>query len=262
MGQHGKGVLGSTAARVDRIAVVKNSIDVPVWHEKSFWPLYEKYLSKDQDASALAYRALYDLANTGKNESETEAYENGRKLIDYRYAELAIRKDYFAQMGAALNGIIALQFAQTEALIDMVESSRIYEDTEWKKFRFHGHAMLPEKMLQAKHNIMKAALDLSPEEAGKFWKIYLRYEGECDDLLGEGYTIFSVFAGEASDFTPALAKRLGYDFLGVTEREMKLKEKYFTEMNNTINSSVAARFLAWEDYYSLISKMYVWADEP
>jgi hypothetical protein len=70
------------------------------------------------------------------------------------------------------------------------------------------------------------------------------------------------YAVEASDYTPAIAKHLGYDFLNVMKRELKLKEKYFIKINSEMGASLATRFLAWEDYYSLVNKMYAWADSP
>ena len=69
-----------------------------------------------------------------------------------------------------------------------------------------------------------------------------------------------LFASDAADFTPALAKRLGHDLLHIMEREIRLKERYFLEMNALVGPSTAARFLAWEDYYSLVSKMHAWAE--
>jgi hypothetical protein len=112
----------------------------------------------------------------------------------------------------------------------------------------------------AKRNTISKALPLTEGESSKFWTVYSQYEDECDALLGGDYSIVALYAGDASDFTPALAKRLGNEFLQVIERESKLKEKYFEKMNEAVGSSVAARFLAWEDYYSLVSKMYAWAD--
>ena len=91
--------------------------------------------------------------------------------------------------------------------------------------------------------------------------MYSRYEDECDALLGENLSVYSLFSSDASDFTPALAKRLGNDLLQVMEREIRLKERYYLEMNATAGSLAAARFLAFEDYYSIVAKMYAWADQ-
>ena len=108
---------------------------------------------------------------------------------------------------------------------------------------------------------MSTALSLSSTEKDAFWTVYEKYEEECNAVLGENYSLYGLFASDAADFTPALAKRLGNDLLQVMEREQKLKEKYFMEMNVAAGPFNAARFLAWEDYYSVIAKMYAWADK-
>ena len=43
--QHAKNTLAMTVSGTDRISVVKSSVRLAEWHEKSFWPLYEKYLA-------------------------------------------------------------------------------------------------------------------------------------------------------------------------------------------------------------------------
>jgi hypothetical protein len=261
-GQTANGTFEASISGVERLSLVKTSIDVPTWHEKTFWPVYETYLSNSAEVSSQTYRALDDLARTTKSSADDEALNNGKKLIQYRYDEFALLQKYYEEIGKDFNGVLAMQFLQTEAMIDMMESARLYENSPLRTYRFYAKALSEEQLAAAKRNTIKKALGLSDEQEAAFWEVYSRYEEECNATLGENYDIFSVFAGEASDFTPALAKRLGYNFLTLMKREIKLKEKYFEEMNRTVGSSLAARFLAWEDYYSVVSKMYTWADAP
>jgi hypothetical protein len=260
--QHAQGSLIVTVSEVDRRAIIKGSIDVPSWHERSFWPLYENYMEKSEEASLLTYRALSSLAETDKTVYDQEALQYGRQMLSSRKALQNVRKEAYLEIANALNGIIAMQFLQAETLLDMMESSRVYESTSWKKFRFHPKAMTAHQFKAAKQNTISKALSLTEGESNKFWNVYRQYEEECDALLGEDYSLIALYAGDAVDFTPALAKRLGNEFLQVIERESKLKEKYFEKMNEAVGPSLAVRFLAWEDYYSLVSKMYAWADMP
>ncbi|MFZ6012773.1 MAG: hypothetical protein ACOYXT_20680 [Bacteroidota bacterium] len=261
-GQHTSGTLVASHTAIDRMSIVKTSIDIPSWHEKSFWSLYDKYSTRMGEVSMQTYRSLDDLARTDANASDVIAFENARKLIDYRYAEISVLKQYFNEIGQNFNGVIALQFLQTETLMDMMECSGIYEATSWKKFRFHPNFSTDEQFKDAKHNMITRAVMFPEQHAEAFWRVYARYEEECDALLGEKYDMIALYAGDAHNFTPAVSKQLGHNLLEVMGRELKLKDKYFTEMKNVLGSSVAARFLAWEDYYSLVSKMYAWADAP
>ncbi|HEY9488471.1 MAG TPA: hypothetical protein VIQ51_09065 [Chryseosolibacter sp.] len=261
-GQHAKNTLSLTVSGKDRISVVKSSVHLAEWHEKSFWPVYERYLSDASKIYSLTYRSLEDLAETDAAVADEEAFDNGWKLLVYRNDELKLRKKYYQEVGAILNGVVALQFLQTEAMMDMLESSNIYSKTEWEKYRFHAQTLPPDKVREAKHNTLKNALKLPDEKENIFWSVYSKYEDETDALLGEAYSVYSLFASDAADFTPALAKRLGNDLLHIMEREVRLKERFFLEMNSMVGSNIAARCLAWEDYYSLVSKMHAWVDTP
>jgi hypothetical protein len=258
--QHAKNTLALSVSGNDRISVVKSSVRLAEWHEKSFWPLYENYLSEAVKVYSLTYRSLHDLAITEQSTTNEEAFENGWKFLTYRNDELQLRKKYYLEVAAVLNGIVALQFLQTEAMMDMLESAEIYGKSDWKNYQFRYQTIPAKEIQEAKHNMLTSALKLAPENEQAFWNVYSRYEEECDALLGEAYSIYSLFASDAADFTPALAKRLGHDLLRVMEREVRLKERYFLEMNAAAGSVAAARFLAWEDYYSLVAKMYAWAD--
>ena len=262
LAQQPQNSFASLTSGTERLSVVRSSIEVPVWHEKSFWTLYEKYVAEESETSSSAYRAIYNLATLDRLNGDEEAYEFGARMLGLRFDDLTLRKRYYAEIGTAFNGVIALQFLQTETLMDMMECFRIYENTRWKNYRFNAASLPDSKTFQAKINMLTAALSLSGQELINFQAAYSRYERECSDLLGDRYDIFALYAGEPSDFTPALAKRLGYDLLQISERELKLKEKYFFELNKLVGPRLAAGFLAWEDYHSLVSKMHAWADAP
>lgn len=246
----------------DRMSLVRSSVDIPSWHEKSFWPIYEQYMSENETVASNYFRSLEKISHFNRATPFEESLHDSEQFLKARNELLNVRKEYYQQMAGSLNGIISLQFLQTEVLLDMMESAQQYEASRWKRFRFHPAALSEEQMKVAKRNTMNAALELSKEDAEYFWKTYTEYEEACDAILGMDYSVISLYAGEPSDFTPALAKRLGNDLITLLERECKLKEEYFYRFRNTLGPNVAARFLAWEEYYSLVSKMYAWADAP
>jgi hypothetical protein len=245
---------------VEKILLVQNSVDVPSWHEKRFWSLYDKYESVNEQIALSCYRALNDFAKMDKDISDAEALDFAEKLIKFRNDQFATRSAYYGEMGNEFNGVIAFQFLQAETLIDIMESAKIYEQSRWRNFRFNRKALPTAQMKYAKYNTIVTAIDLSADKAGQFYQIYYQYEQELDAVLGEDYSMYSLFAGEPSDLTPGLAKTSGYNFLLVMKRELKLKEKYFRKMKEAVGSPIAARFLAWEDYYSLTNKMQAWLD--
>lgn len=254
-----QGSSASLSSASGRLSVVKNSIEIPVWHEKDFWPLYERYVDADAELASATHRALHALAFLGHNSTAIEAGEAARNYFSSRFTELELRKKYYKLIEEEFNGVIGFQFLQAETVMDMMEHFGIFHGSPWNEFRFQASAIPAEHAFQAKLNMLKAAVSLSEGTSEPFVSIYTAYENECDNLL-DGYEIFSLYSGEAKDFTPALAKRLGYDFILITERELRLKEKYFYEMEKAVGAELAAEFLAWEDYNSIVRKMQVWAE--
>ena len=261
-GQHASGIADISVDKSNKISVVASSVDIPTWHEKNFWSLYDKYENANKQTSSSAMRVLTDLAKIDFATNDHDAIDHAQKLIAYRTEQLNITSKYFQEMGDAFNGVIALQFLQTETLLDILESAKIYEQTSWRGFRFNPGAVSPEQLSNAKYNTIATALKLPDDKVNAFYAVFIRYQAECGDVLGQDYSMYSLFSGEPADFTPALAKRSGQNLLMVMKRELKLKEKYFNEMSRAVGPSIASRFLAWEDYYSLTSKMVVWAENP
>lgn len=235
--------------------LVRASIPLSEWHEMSFWAQYKDYLGKIQAVSSQTYGAIQKLARTEKGGDDQKAFENGCEIIACRFNELIVKREYFNQISHNHNGIIGFQFLQAEAMLDLIESARIYDQSSLRNFRFLHNAFSADKLKQAKYNMITSALSLSPNEADTFFPVYFRYEQECDDLMGETYDLYELFSVDAADLTPLVSKNHGYNLLTLMKREIKLKEKYFNEMNSAVGSSLAARFLAWEDYYSITCKM-------
>src|SRR5690349_15516039 len=52
----------SSVSTGDRLAVVKNSVDLTEWHEKSFWAQYNDYLAKTQESSTHGFISVQELA--------------------------------------------------------------------------------------------------------------------------------------------------------------------------------------------------------
>lgn len=243
-----------------RIDIVRASIPLSDWHEKSFWEQYGRYQGKMQAVSSLTHQALQRLVKADTT-VDAGAYQDGCELFTCLSNELAVRREYFIQISREHNGIIGLQFLQTEAMLDMVESARIYDESPRQNFLFLPKAFPVANLKRAKYNAITNSLLLSEKEAALFFSVYSRYEQDCEDILGEGYDLYELFTIDATDFTPALSKTQGYNLLALMDREIKLKEKYFTEMNDVAGPSLSARFLAWEDYYSITCKMYIWTGQ-
>lgn len=208
-----------------------------------------------KDVSRKECEAITELA--GSSSVDTE---NGSNVIAFRDSELSILRRYYSEIAFRHNGIVSLRFLQTELTLGFLENLDTYSKTGLNNFRFNPAGLPSDRAREMKYAILSKALSLSPEKAMEFLPLYTRYESECEELLGEQYSLYGLFGGEASDFTPGLAKRQGHNLLALMERELRLKEKYFNEITVSSGPALAAGFLAWEDFYSLGCKLNSFAD--
>jgi hypothetical protein len=250
----------SSVSTVDRLAVIRNSVELTEWHEKSFWTQYNTYLSKTESVSAHLYLSMIELAALTKESDTAEASSRARRMLDLASEQQELISAYYREIGRDHNGVIALQFLQTETQLDLMEGVAVYENTAIRAFRLKPGLAERTGSLQAQYNVLSKALRLTPAEADIFYPIYSRFQAECEEILGTGYSLYELFAGPAADYSPGLAKRIGYDLLTVSKREIELKEKYYDEIRQASGPVVAAQFLAWEDFYSLICKITIWAE--
>ncbi len=246
----------------EKLAIARNSIEIPSWHEKTFWPIYENYLKTASQFSSESGRLKKSLAAISSSTSPEDAATVAEKLIELEHKALANKRDYYQKIADELNGIVSLQFLQGEIVMDMMEAANAYENSPIQKFKFHPAITSEEQFTAAKHNTITRALGLTKHNDFYFWNTYNKYEQEVSNVLGEEYSLISYYAGDPTDFTPALSKRIGQDALAILEREIKLKEKYYLQLKEQMGPVLAARFLAWEDYYAVVSKMHAWADAP
>jgi hypothetical protein len=249
----------ASVSETDRIAFVRTNVPLNDWHETTFWPQYSDYRENTADLSMKQYIAVQDLARESQNNASA-GYESGSLLVTRCSDELAMKSRYYSEIGAQHNGAIALKFLQTELLLDLMETSKIYDQTWLRKYRFNPNVVNEEHRSQAEYNTLIKALSLKGTDVQLFLPIYAEFEREREETLGDQYDLYSLFVGEPSDFTPGLAKRQGYDLLSVMDRELKLKSKYFEKLNAVLGPQIAARFLAWQDYYSVQCKLNIWAD--
>lgn len=249
----------SSVSESDRQTLVRSSVPLTDWHERSFWPQYDDYRQRILNHSLQTYQSIDNLGKISSNTAD--AFVIGSEMIVNRLNELAIWQQSYSEISRDHNGIVALKFLQTEFTLDLIENSRIYDQTPIKNYRFRSTGLTSAQHTEVKYRLLSKALALTLEEAIVFFPFYTKYEEECTNTLGYDYDLYAIFAGEASDLTPGLAKRHGTNLLVLMDREIRLKEKYFNELNTKLGPAIAARFLAWEDYFSVGCKLNVWAAE-
>src|SRR5688572_6745318 len=92
-GQNFNPTFASTVSETDRQTLVRSSVPLTDWHEKTFWPQYNDYRERILNLSLQTYESLNDLAGVTRNTSD--ALEIGREMIANRLNELAVRQQSY-----------------------------------------------------------------------------------------------------------------------------------------------------------------------
>lgn len=248
-------LVASTHSYPERVSVVEASVDITEFHERLFWPIYEQYQEKQEVSLDCALQAFKQLA-TAESKSAANAYKCVHEFILAQHDALAIKREYFQKMSKGVNGFIALQFLQTEALYDLIMKSDFYGKFEWTK---PVTTLLIEEEDSVKRSFFDTTLSLSDEEAVKFWPLYDAFQFDYSRVVGEQLLWFEQYIEDASLLTPGQCKHLGEAFLKMQQAEINVKEKYVQQIANTLGAAFASRFFALEDYFSVLAKMKVWA---
>jgi hypothetical protein len=246
------------AAVPDRLTLVKNSMQIDRWHEESFWAAYDGYRAKAEKAMSTWDARLNTLAKMDAQTDPLMAFDGAERMIMDRYRQIDLWQQYFQEISASNNGAIGLKFLQTETLLAMMDEADIYEASAGLAFRRPALGKAPLSR-EGRRNVLCEALMIGEDKKAIFAATFDKYESERIDLLGDDYSVYDLYVGDLTGFTPAFSKRLGRDFIEVMRRETKLKDKYLTEMARSVGPAVAARFIVLEDYQSILSKMYVWS---
>jgi hypothetical protein len=246
------------AAVPDRLTLVKNSMQIDEWHEESFWAAYDGYRAKAEKATPTWGARLNTLAKMDAQTDPLMAFDGAERMIIDRYRQIDLWHQYFQKISASNNGAIGLKFLQTETLLAMMDEADIYEASAGPDFKRPVMTKTPLSR-EGRRNAMSEALMISEDQKASFNAAFDKYESERIDLLGDDYSVYDLYVGDLTDFTPAFSMRLGRDFIEVMRRETKLKEKYLAEMARAVGPAIAARFIVLEDYQSILSKMYLWS---
>src|SRR5215207_3639405 len=83
----------------DKILIAKSSMDIPSWHEKSFWSLYEKYLKSSESLISVHHRTLENIAALPGDINSKDAALLGEQAFAAARDVLNIQKKYYKEMG-------------------------------------------------------------------------------------------------------------------------------------------------------------------
>lgn len=110
--------------------------------------------------------------------------------------------------------------------------------------------------------ILTQAMELSNDEASKFWPIYREYELELSKLGDRRIAFIKDYAANYQMMTDEKSRELAEGSFKLEEQETKLKRKYFKQVEKALNSTTAARFIQVENVINRLVLLQVGAELP
>lgn len=122
--------------------------------------------------------------------------------------------------------------------------------------------LLRKDLKKDKVAVLTEIMDLTPEEAAKFWPIYSDYDNELTKLGDERIAFFRMYVDNYAALTNEQATTIVNGLLDVQARRTALQKKFFQRVSEALNPKLAARFVQVEHQLLLVLDLQVAASLP
>ena len=119
--------------------------------------------------------------------------------------------------------------------------------SETQEANFKAYVELLRKDLKKdKVSILTEMMELSPEDAAKFWPVYNNYDKELTKLADERIAFIRMYAENYSSLSDEKVTQIANGLLDLESRRIQLRKQYFETMSRSLTPKLAARFLQIE----------------
>lgn len=134
-------------------------------------------------------------------------------------------------------------------------------DTQAKNIQEYVE-LLRSNVRQEKAQIMGAVMQLSAEDAAKFWPIYAEYNTELTKVNDQRVANIEEYARNYTQLTDEKADELVQNAMGYQKMRSELLAKYYDRVKQSLGGITAARFLQVESQLLLIIDLQVDSSLP
>lgn len=122
--------------------------------------------------------------------------------------------------------------------------------------------LLRTDLKQGKTEVMGAVMQLSADQATKFWPVYKEFEAEYATLGDQIVAVVRTYADNYTNLTDAVADQLANKVLDIEQQRNALKKKYYERMKEALGAITATRFLQVENQLERVLDLQVAAQLP
>ena len=122
--------------------------------------------------------------------------------------------------------------------------------------------LLRKDVKKQKVSILSELMNLSPDEASKFWPVYNEYDKALTVLYDGRVDLIKTYTENFGSITDPLATKLANDVLDLEEKRIQLRRRYFDRMSKALSPKQAARFLQIENQLEKIIDLQIASSLP
>ena len=122
--------------------------------------------------------------------------------------------------------------------------------------------LLRKDVKKQKVSILSELMNLSPEEASKFWPVYNEYDKALTVLADERVSLIKTYSENFRSMTDSMATKLTTGVLDLEAKRIQLRRQYFERMSKALSPKLAARFLQIENQLEKIIDLQIASNLP
>ena len=123
-------------------------------------------------------------------------------------------------------------------------------------------AMIQSDVRAEAQQIMTYGMQLSNDDAAKFWPIYRRYELERADWGDLRIALIRRFAEQYETMTDDVAEDLAEEMFDLLDDRIDLYKSFFGKFSDAVSPSVGARFVQVERQLNMIMDLQIAQEMP
>jgi hypothetical protein len=122
--------------------------------------------------------------------------------------------------------------------------------------------LLRKDLNKDKVSILTEMMDLSPEEAAKFWPLYNSYDQELTKLRDQRVAFIRMYAENIGSLTDEKVTQIVNGLLDMESNRIQLRKKYFQTVSKALSAKLAARFVQVESQIEKLVDLQIAASLP
>lgn len=115
-------------------------------------------------------------------------------------------------------------------------------------------AELLAKIQSDKKGIVERSMNLTPDEAKKFWPLYAAFQRELETPQREATLAVLDYVAAEATLTDANAKRIAEQILAASLKEAQLRQKHFKQLLKVLPARKAARYIQIENKIQAVAR--------